>query len=40
LKQMKQNIFQVYDKLTSIMGKLKIISYATMEEFGRIEKLL
>jgi len=38
LKQMKQNISQVYQKLPSIMGKLTIISYTTMEEFGRIKK--
>jgi len=36
---MKQNISQVYQKLASILGKLKFISYTTMEEFGRIKKL-
>jgi len=39
LTQMKQNISQVYQKLPSILGKLKFISYTTMEEFGRTKKL-
>ena len=33
------NISQVYRKLSSILGKLKFISYTTIEEFGRIKKL-
>ena len=40
LKQIKLNISQVYQKLPNILGKLKIISYTKMGEFGRIKKLL
>ena len=37
LTEMKQNISQFYQMLPSILGKLKFISYTTMEEFGKIK---